>query len=129
MIEGLWTGEWRSNITNIGNHGAGTFLLAEGKIYGGNTGHYYMGSYQQEGSRLKGEFSFQHYSGDPLGILGYSTDGVLAFKGDVQQNQITITMQLKDLASVRLTGVLTKRMDIDDTLQSPLDLLEGLPDS
>jgi hypothetical protein len=129
MIEGLWTGEWRSNVTNIGNHGAGTFLLANGKIYGGNTGHYYMGSYQQEGSGLKGEFCFQHYSGDPLGILGYSTDGVLIFKGDVQQNEIIITMQLKGLASVRLTGVLTKRMDIGDTLQSSLDLLDNLSDS
>jgi len=127
MTEGLWTGEWRSNITNIENHGAGTFLFADGVVHGGDTGYFYVGSYQKKGHELQGEFHFQHYSGDPIGILGYATEGILVFEGVILRNQMTIEMKLKDLPTVRLTGVLTKRMDLGENLQSSLAALDRLP--
>jgi len=127
MTEGLWTGEWRSNITNIENHGAGTFLFADGIVHGGNTSYYYVGSYEKKENALNGEFRFSHYSGDPIGILGYATEGTLVFHGDIVGNLMTVEMKLKDLPSVRLTGVLTKRMDLGKDLQSVLDALDRLP--
>jgi len=127
MTEGLWTGEWRSNITNIENHGAGTFLFADGSIHGGNTGYYYVGRYQKEGDALSGEFNFRHYSGEPISILGYATEGVLVFNGVIEGSRMTVTMQLKDLPTVRLTGVLNKRMELGDDLQSSFRILENLP--
>lgn len=119
MIDGLWTGEWKSNVSHIENHTAGVFILDSGKISGGNTKFYYLGSYEIIGNEIKGEMEFTHFSGDPIGILGLFKNGLLTFKGQFSDSEMKFVITMKESATVRIIGVLIKRMDLGGKADAP----------
>ena len=52
MIDGLWTVEF---ISTLNRSGKGVLVLNNGKIFGGDEGYYYSGTYQTNGNKIEGK--------------------------------------------------------------------------
>ena len=69
MLDGLWVGEWHSNVNNI-RVSTGVLVFRQGKIFGGNDRVYVTGEFNSAGDRFDGNLQFTYYAGEPLGIFG-----------------------------------------------------------
>ncbi len=101
-------------MSNIANHAAGTFVFDAGRIHGGNTTYYYTGRYRVEDTQVVGNLEFFHFSGDPIGLLGYAEQGCLEFQGTFAGTGMELSLSLKESALVKLSGVLIKRMNLGE---------------
>lgn len=111
MIEGLWTAQVRSNVSNI-SQGFGVLILRDGRIYGGNSLFFHVGSYTLEGETVRGEIVMKHYGADPLTIFGLVEEGASAlmeFSGTLHNGTITVQGALSGQRSLRLEGALTRQ--------------------
>ncbi len=102
MLDGLWTGEWRSNVDNL-RLGTGVVIFRNGKVYGGNDRFYFAGTFDSAGNRFEGSLKVTYYAGDPLSIFGLV---------DINQSESL-------LIAGRQTG---DEIELEGTLQSNLKL-------
>ena len=68
-LDGLWVGEWHSNVNNI-RVSTGVLVFRQGKIFGGNDRVYITGTFTPAGDRFDGSLNITYYAGEPLGIFG-----------------------------------------------------------
>jgi len=111
MLDGLWTGEWRSNINNL-QIGTGVVIFRHGKVYGGNDRFYFFGTYNSAGNRFTGDLKVTYYAGDPLSIFGlvdiHQSESV-AITGLQSDDQIELEGTLQSNRKLKLQGRLHKQ--------------------
>jgi len=111
MIEGLWTGEWRSNVSNI-SVGAGVVIFRQGKVFGGNDRFYSKGTYRLSGTVIEGEIESRYFAGDPLTIFGLADVDqaeTLLFKGELQGAKIRLEGWVRSNPRLKFQGFLERR--------------------
>jgi len=111
MIDGLWTGEWRSNVSNI-SVGAGVVIFRQGKVFGGSDRFFNKGTYRLTDDRVEGEIESRYFAGDPISIFGLvdiDQSETLLFSGKVQGDQIEIEGEVRSNPKLKIHGVLQRR--------------------
>ncbi len=66
-MEGLWTAEFGSST---GIFGGGVVVLKDGKIMGGDGGHYYLGEYTLDGNTLRATIEVQPFIDNYRSVFG-----------------------------------------------------------
>lgn len=103
MIEALWSLEF---VAANGNDGGGVVIFESGRIFGGDSSYYYVGSYEISGSKLTANVVVNHYFGDVNNVFGPYKKVTLELAGQVEQDQFIVQGVAKEPASnakVRLT--------------------------
>jgi hypothetical protein len=75
-VNGLWT---VSLSTSQGGEGTGVLTVLNGLLRGGDANYYYVGSYEQDGSKLIGSLRIVHYHGPLTNVFGPIRDLDLNF--------------------------------------------------
>jgi hypothetical protein len=84
MIDGFWTVHFEAG----GNRGAGVVVLTNGKIFGGDSGFTYIGSYSLTGDTMTGEVKAQTFEPTMPSLLGVSSY-TLNLRGNVSGDIIS----------------------------------------
>jgi hypothetical protein len=111
MLDGLWVGEWLSNINSI-RAGSGVLIFCQGKIFGGNDRVYYTGNFASEGDQFYGNIQVTYYAGEPLGIFGLMTADQpedILIAGRISGDEITLEGILKSNRKTKSSGFLKKK--------------------
>lgn len=110
MLDGLWVGEWHSNVLNI-RISTGVLVFRQGKVFGGNDRVYIIGNFNSVGNRIDGNLQITYYAGEPLGIFGLidvnQAEGIL-ITGHCSGDEIQLEGTLKSNSKLKLQGVLRK---------------------
>ena len=77
-VEGLWTVEFQ---VEGGWTNGGVVVLNAGRLFGGDSQYYYLGTYAITGETLQGELQVRHYHGEEITAFRVRTKG---FEGHVQ---------------------------------------------
>ena len=111
MLDGLWVGEWQSNVNNI-QVSTGVLVIRQGKLFGGNDRVYIIGDFNSVGDRFDGNLQITYYAGEPLGIFGLidvnQAEGML-ITGHCSGDEIQLEGTLKNDSKLKLQGVLHKK--------------------
>jgi hypothetical protein len=100
MIEGLWTVEFR---TSIGGMGFGTIIFEKGRVAGGDSGYYYIGSYTLDQDKLTGEVTIQRYNPTGVSVFGPLERGDVKVSGTIQGSSMTVSGQLIQNPAIEIT--------------------------
>jgi len=111
MLDGLWVGEWKSNVNNI-QVSTGVLVLRQGKVFGGNDRVYITGDFNSSGDRINGNLQITYYAGEPLGIFGLidvnQAEGMF-ITGHCSGDEIQLEGTLASNSKLKLLGVLRKK--------------------
>jgi hypothetical protein len=111
MLDGLWVGEWFSNVSNI-HISSGVIVFREGKVFGGNDRVYITGDFNSADNRFDADIGITYYAGEPLGIFGLidvnQTEHML-ITGHCSGDEIKLEGTMKSDRKVRLYGLLHKK--------------------
>jgi hypothetical protein len=111
MFDGLWTGEWRSNINNL-QFGTGVVIFRQGKVFGGNDRFYFVGTYHSTGNCFDGNLNVTYHAGEPLGIFGLADINQsedMAITGQLTGDEIKLEGTLQSNRKLKLQGRLQKQ--------------------
>jgi hypothetical protein len=67
-VEGFWTVHFEA----AGNRGAGVVVLMKGKIFGGDSGATYIGTYSESGDTMTGTVQVQTFEPSVPNVMGLS---------------------------------------------------------
>jgi hypothetical protein len=104
MIDGFWTVHFEAG----GNRGAGVVVLMNGKVFGGDSGFTYIGSYSVTGDTMAGEVKAQNFEPTVPSVLGLSSYS-LTLRGRVTGDSISGQATTPARPSVTLDFRLQKR--------------------
>lgn len=103
----LWTAEFASTA---GAFGAGVFVLSDGKVFGGDSGYTYVGTYTKEGEIFNAEVLVEPFLSDYKSI--FQTTGQsfnLQISGNMTGNSGFAHGSPREMPNFRLTLKLTRR--------------------
>lgn len=105
-IEALWT-MYSGNVYEPGlvegMAAAGVVVFETGRLFGGDSGYYYLGTYEVAGGRLSGTATVQHYNGPPTSAFGPDIKfNEVEFEGDIEGGEISGQMWVKGIPELRL---------------------------
>jgi hypothetical protein len=110
-LDGLWVGEWQSNVNNI-RVGTGVLIFHQGKIFGGNDRVYIIGEFNLADDQFYGNLNITYYAGEPLGIFGLidveQTEEIL-IEGHCSGDEINFEGTLKRDRMLQVLGALHKK--------------------
>ena len=110
-LDGLWVGEWHSNVNNI-RVSTGVLIFRQGKIFGGTDRVYIIGEFNPAGDRFDGNLKIIYYAGEPLGIFGLidveQTEEIL-IEGHCSGDEINFEGTLKRDRMLQVLGTLHKK--------------------
>lgn len=102
-IEGFWT----VNFTAAEIYGSGVAVFSGGKLYGGETGFYYLGTYEADGRVVKGRVVVRNFDAtipSGFGITGdYEMDVSVILEGDAMTGTAVVTNHPQYSLGLRLT--------------------------
>jgi T3SS negative regulator,GrlR len=81
-VEGFWTLQFSGKV-----YGSGVAILLHGKVFGGESGYYYMGNYTVTEKLLKARVSVHNF--DPAVLSGFG------ITGDFEM-EVSVTLQSSD---------------------------------
>ena len=108
MVEGFWIVQYEGMKGN----GGGVAVFLKGKVFGGDTGYTYVGSYQTEGNSVKAHVKVESFLPDIPSVLGVTGNFELNIDGTLEGNVIKGTGSLLNSQAVGIAVKLTKRADL-----------------
>jgi T3SS negative regulator,GrlR len=108
MIEGFWIVQYEGMQGN----GGGVAVLLKGKIFGGDTGYIYTGSYEMKGDQLTARVAVKNFLPGIPSVLGVVGDFELNIEGKLAGDVIKGTGSLVDGRAVGIGVKLTKRAEL-----------------
>jgi len=103
MIEALWSVQF---IADNNDYGAGVVVFENGRLYGGDSSYYYVGSYSVKDGVISAEILVTHYSGALNNILGPIEKVTWNVSGNIARDIFSVTGHAKEFPNtvdVRLT--------------------------
>ncbi len=85
MLEALWSVEFVSNVQETG---AGVALLETGRVLGGDSSYFYVGTYSMDKSDVQASLRVTHYAGPPNSIFGNAREFTLGASGPARPRQL-----------------------------------------
>jgi hypothetical protein len=114
MLNGVWTGVFQSKVKNVYQRSV-VFVLADGKIYGGNSLAFFKGSYSVDGDQINGSFTGTHYYGETFTVFGLiqpSASFSLEFTAEIRNNELHGDAKRIDDPEQGVDFVFVKREDL-----------------
>lgn len=108
MVEGFWIVQYEGMKGN----GGGVAVFMKGKVFGGDTGYTYLGSYQIEGKSVKAQVYVRAFLPDIPSVLGVAGDFDLEIEGQLEGEVIRGTGSLSNQEAAGIALKLTKRADL-----------------
>lgn len=115
-IEALWTmymGTVDEPGLTEGWASAGVVVFETGRLFGGDSGYYYLGTYELNGGRVTGTAVSQHYNGPPNSAFG---PGIISqevkFEGTIEGEEISGEMWVKGRPQPRLPMKLHRQAEL-----------------
>jgi hypothetical protein len=109
MVEGFWIVQYEGMKGN----GGGVAMFIKGKVFGGDTGYTYIGSYQTQGNSVKAHVKVRNFLPDVPSVLGVTGDFELMIDGTIEGDVIKGTGSLPSAQqAVGIALKLTKRADL-----------------
>ena len=110
MVEGFWIVQYEGMKGN----GGGVVVFIKGKIFGGDTGYTYTGSYQFDKNSLKANVMVRNFLADIPSVLGVVGDFELNIAGKMEGNVIRATGAVPNVQAVGIALKLTKRAELPE---------------
>jgi len=110
MVDGFWIVQYEGMQGN----GGGVAMFIKGKLFGGDTGYTYMGSYQTQGDSLKADVMVRNFLPDIPNVTGVVGDFELKLDGKIEGDVIRATGSVKNLQAVGIAIKLTKRASLPE---------------
>ena len=108
MVEGFWIVQYEGMKGN----GGGVVMFIKGKVFGGDTGYTYIGSYRTQGNSVKAEVAVRNFLPDIPSVLGVVGDFELNIEGKLEGDIIKGTGSLANSQAVGIALKLTKRANL-----------------
>ena len=105
MIDGLWSVQFQGPQ----GHGGGAVVLTGGKVYGGDSGFTYAGSYELNGDAFKAKVTVKNFDPSFSSVFGSTGSFELVLEGKVQGDLIVGTGALVSAPTAKMSIRLTKR--------------------
>ena len=110
MVEALWSAEFESSQ---GVYGAGVAIFETGRIFGGDSGYFYLGTFEIGGDKITGDLRVVHYHGQPTTTFGTTeTDFQIKLEGQRSGDVIKGEMWREVTPEQRLPIILERRVDL-----------------
>ena len=110
MIEGFWIVQYEG----MQGSGGGVVIFTKGKIFGGDTGYTYTGSYQTQGDALKAHVVVRNFLPAVPSVLGVVGDFDLDIAGKIEGDIIKATGAVPKVQAVGIALKLTKRANLPE---------------
>jgi hypothetical protein len=108
MIDGFWI----ITIEAPGGISGGVAVLLNGKIFGGDSGFSWIGSYSVHDRLIKARFQVSNFNPSIESIFGYTNDYELHFSGQLQDDVLIGTAVVANQPQHSLSLRLTKKAEI-----------------
>jgi hypothetical protein len=108
MVEGFWILQFEG----LQASGGGVVFLIKGRIYGGDSGFVYMGTYQSGGNTITGRVKVHNFLPAVPSVFGISGDYELSISGNVAGNVIKGKVSLVNQDAMGIVVKLTKVGDL-----------------
>jgi len=104
MVEGFWIVQFEG----VQGNGGGVVFFLKGKIFGGDSGFVYTGTYQTDEKKITGRVMVRNFLPGVLSVFGIPGDYELALKGDIAGQKIEGSASLVNQAAMGIVVRLTK---------------------
>jgi len=108
MVEGFWIVQFEG----VQGNGGGVVFLKKGRIYGGDSGFVYTGTYQTDEKTITGHVKVRNFLPEIQSVFGLSGDYELSLKGNVVDQKIEGSASLVNHAAMGIVVKLTKVGDL-----------------
>jgi len=109
LVEGFWIVQY----DGMKGNGGGVAVFIKGRVFVGDTGYTYLGTYQTEDNLLTAHVSVRNFLPDIPSVLGVVGDFELDIAGRIEGDVIRGTGSLpKEKQAVGIALKLTKRADL-----------------
>lgn len=109
MLEGLWSVEFVSNLNVVG---AGVVVFETERLFGGDSGYFYVGHYSSKQGQLSGEAEITHYAGAANSIFGSTRHFKVQLTGKVARPVMELKGSVVGNPSLQLLVRCTHRAEL-----------------
>lgn len=109
MVEALWTFEF---ISNANVFGTGVVVLESGRIFGGDSQYYFLGSYVIEHGQITAEIESTHYGGVAYSAFGPAHHLNLRISGPLTEPVAELKGNLLEAPEKQIMVRLTRREEL-----------------
>jgi len=108
VVDGFWILQVQVPEFSTG----GVAVLLKGKVYGGDNGFTWVGSYEETNGLLKARLKVHNFDSTVQSVFGITGDYELHFSGNIQGDVITGTAMIAAQPQKTLGIRLTKRANL-----------------
>lgn len=109
MLEALWSVEFVSNLQSVG---AGVAVFETGRVFGGDSQYYYLGTFRIVGGVIHAELEINHYAGSPSSVFGPLQKFNIKLQGEPTDPVMVLRGHLVQNPALQIYIRLTKRADL-----------------
>ena len=109
MLEALWTAEFASNL---GVFGAGVVVFETGRLFGGDSQYYYLGTCEVKNDILDADIEVTHFAGQGFSLFGNLQKFHLKVSGKLQEPVMDVNGYLKENQNLKIHIRLTRRAEL-----------------
>jgi len=108
MVEGFWIVQYEGMQGN----GGGVAMFTKGRVFGGDTGYTYLGTYTTQGHAIRARVSVRNFIAGIPSVVGIEGDFELSIEGTVEGDVIRATGSLVGVQRPGIAVKLSKRADL-----------------
>ena len=108
MIDGFWLVQARAGSANSG----GVVVFANGKVFGGDSGFYYVGTYQERDGIIKARIAVHNFDPAIVNLLSVGKDYELNVSAILKGDEISGTAVVPAMPSQSFAVRLTKKANL-----------------
>jgi hypothetical protein len=108
MIDGFWTVKFQGQQGG----GGGVAVFIKGKVFGGDSGYTYTGTYEENNNQIKARVSVQNFIPGVPNVMGRQGNFDLEFAGAASGNTVNVSAHLAGQPAMKMNATLTKKSDL-----------------
>ncbi|MEX2575286.1 MAG: GrlR family regulatory protein [Halofilum sp. (in: g-proteobacteria)] len=108
-LEALWTVAFG---TSEGRAGQGVVIFESGRVFGGDHGYYYLGTYAVGNDRINADLHVRRHWRGNHSVFGNRDHFGLHLEGPIGEQQMSVSGYLTDDPSREITVYLTRQADL-----------------
>jgi transketolase C-terminal domain/subunit len=108
MVEGFWIVQFEG----VQGNGGGVIVLLKGRVFGGDSGFIYTGTYQNDENTITARVLVHNFLPGVPSVLGVQADVELLLKGTIAQKVVKATASVAGQGIAGLVVKLTKVSDL-----------------
>ncbi len=106
-VDGFWTIQFQG----VQGAGGGVAVFTKGKVFGGDGGYTYTGSYEGD-PNIKARVSVQNFAPGVPNVMGRQGNFELEFTGTVSGDTMDVSANLAGQPAQKLKGRLTRKSNL-----------------